>query len=72
MTPQDRLNRAAIYGDARAMSRAAVVINGVADLLDNESIEGITDFHRAALHEALRLAAESLDDRVAYLEGGEA
>ncbi|KXS37464.1 MAG: hypothetical protein AWU55_2340 [Halomonadaceae bacterium T82-2] len=69
MTPQDRLNRATIYGDTRIMSRASVVINGIADLLDSEEI---TDFHRAALHEALRLAAESLDDRVAYLEGGEA
>ncbi|WP_163650742.1 hypothetical protein [Modicisalibacter sp. 'Wilcox'] len=63
MTRQDQFN--IIEGDQKAMQEASVVIAGVVDLLDGEAI---TDFHRGALHEALRMAANQLQDRVMYLQ----
>jgi len=66
MTRQDHLNL--IEGDQNAMQSASVVIAGIIDLLDGESVSGITDFHRGALHEALRMTANQLQDRVMYLQ----
>lgn len=66
MTPTDQnyLARAAITGDARHMNRCSIILDGVAELLIDPSIDGI---RREALIETLRLTAEVLDERAVWL-----
>lgn len=66
MTPTDQnyLARAALSGDARYMTRCATILDGVAELLTDPSIDGI---RRDALLETLRLTAEVLDERAVWL-----
>lgn len=66
MTPTDQnyLARAALTGDARHMNRCSIILDGVTELLIDPSIDGI---RREALIETLRLTAEVLDERAAWL-----
>ena len=66
MTPTDQnyLACAALTGDARHMNRCSIILDGVAELLIDLSIDGI---RREALVETLRLTAEVLDERAAWL-----
>lgn len=66
MTPTDQnyLARAALTGDARHMNRCSIILDGVAELLIDPSIDGI---RREALIETLRLTAEVLDERAVWL-----
>ena len=66
MTPTDQnyLARAALSGDARHMNRCSIILDGVAELLIDPSIDGI---RREALIETLRLTAEVLDERAVWL-----
>ncbi|MFI0473460.1 hypothetical protein ACGLWX_12160 [Halomonas sp. HMF6819] len=63
-TEQNYLARAALSGDARHMIRCAAILDGVAELLGDSSIDGL---RRDALLETLRLTAEVLDERAAWL-----
>ncbi|WP_447044274.1 hypothetical protein [Vreelandella sp. H-I2] len=67
MTPTDQnyLARAALTGDARHMNRCSIILDGVAELLIDPTIDGI---RREALIETLRLTAEVLDERAAWLQ----
>ncbi|MGP5711273.1 hypothetical protein ACTXPD_04565 [Vreelandella alkaliphila] len=66
MTPTDQnyLARAALSGDARHMNRCSIILDGVAELLIDPSIDGL---RRDALLETLRLTAEVLDERSNWL-----
>lgn len=63
-TDQNYLARAALTGDARHMNRCSIILDGVAELLIDPSIDGV---RREALIEALRLTAEVLDERATWL-----
>lgn len=67
MTPQDQtyLTQAALDGDVRRMIQCAQILDGVTELLADERVDGL---RRDALLETLRLVAEVLDERAAWLK----
>lgn len=69
MTPSEQhyLTQAALDGDVRRMIQCAQILDGVTELLADERVDGL---RRDALLETLRLVAEVLDERAAWLKEG--